>query len=215
VNIDEMKSHAMVRSACGHASGRNTRVAHARHQRAGVPSAASRAGVAVREWGPAKKVRKDDGAFGMKYIWLIPLLPLAGAAINGLNRHPILLAPRRGRVACTMMLGALGLSLLAFLATARAAGRRARLRRRARSVDSEHPARDAARASASLRAVGFPARSAGRADDPRRHRHRHAHPCLLDGVHGRRAARGVARFFCYLNLFCFFMLMLVLATTSW
>ena len=41
-----------------------------------------------------------------------------------------------------------------------------------------------------------------------------AHSCLLDRLHARRAARrGYARFFCYLNLFCFFMLTLVLGST--
>ena len=50
----------------------------------------------------------------MKYIWLIPLLPGLGAAINGLIG--IRSFPRRvaGAVACTMMLAALGLSLVAF-----------------------------------------------------------------------------------------------------
>ena len=73
------------------------------------PGWGGRAGVRPRE-----KVRKDDGAFGMKYIWLIPLLPLAGAAINGLIGIRSFSRRVAGVVACTMMLGALGLSLLAF-----------------------------------------------------------------------------------------------------
>ena len=55
------------------------------------------------------------------------------------------------------------------------------------------------------------ARSAVGADDPRHHRHRLAHPHLLDGLHARGdATREYARYFSYLNLFAAFMLVLVL-----
>ena len=76
------------------------------------------------------------------------------------------------------------------LAAARPAGRRARLRRRRRAVDSVDSAGDARRRHRHVPgAVGIPPRSAVRDDAARRHRHRHADPRLLDGVHGRRAAR--------------------------
>src|SRR5438552_8499369 len=50
----------------------------------------------------------------MKYIWLIPLLPGLGAAINGLIGIRSFSRKVAGAVACTMMLAALGLSLVAF-----------------------------------------------------------------------------------------------------
>jgi NADH-quinone oxidoreductase subunit L len=50
----------------------------------------------------------------MRYIWLIPLLPLAGAAVNGLFGIRSFSRRTAGGFATAMMLGALGLSLVAF-----------------------------------------------------------------------------------------------------
>ena len=49
----------------------------------------------------------------MSYIWFIPL-PAAGAAINGLVGIRSFSRRTAGAVACATMLGALGLSLVAF-----------------------------------------------------------------------------------------------------
>src|ERR1700687_2169126 len=50
----------------------------------------------------------------MRYIWLIPLLPGAGAAINGLLGIRSFSRKTAGVVACAMMTAALGLSIFAF-----------------------------------------------------------------------------------------------------
>src|SRR3984893_11487273 len=50
----------------------------------------------------------------MQYIWLIPLLPGLGAAVNGLVGIRAFSRRTSGVVACAMMTAALGLSLLAF-----------------------------------------------------------------------------------------------------
>ena len=50
----------------------------------------------------------------MQYIWLIPLLPALGAAVNGLVGIRAFSRRTSGAVACAMMTAALGLSLLAF-----------------------------------------------------------------------------------------------------
>ncbi len=50
----------------------------------------------------------------MKYIWLIPLLPGVGAALNGLVGIRAFSRRTSGYVACTTMVAALGLSVLAF-----------------------------------------------------------------------------------------------------
>jgi NADH:ubiquinone oxidoreductase subunit 5 (subunit L)/multisubunit Na+/H+ antiporter MnhA subunit len=50
----------------------------------------------------------------MRYIWLIPLLPGIGAAINGLVGIRSFSRKTAGMVACTMMAAALGLALFAF-----------------------------------------------------------------------------------------------------
>jgi NADH-quinone oxidoreductase subunit L len=50
----------------------------------------------------------------MHYIWLIPLLPAFGAAVNGLFGIRSFSRRTAGAFATTMMLGALGLSLFAF-----------------------------------------------------------------------------------------------------
>src|SRR6266849_6661768 len=50
----------------------------------------------------------------MRYIWLIPLLPGLGAAVNGLVGIRAFSRRTAGFVACALMTAALGLSLLAF-----------------------------------------------------------------------------------------------------
>ena len=50
----------------------------------------------------------------MKYIWLIPLLPAFGAAVNGLIGIRSFSRRTAGVFASAMMLAALGLSLYAF-----------------------------------------------------------------------------------------------------
>ena len=50
----------------------------------------------------------------MRYIWLIPVLPGIGAAINGLVGIRSFSRKTAGLVACASMTLALGLSLLAF-----------------------------------------------------------------------------------------------------
>ena len=50
----------------------------------------------------------------MRYIWLIPLLPAAGAAINGLVGIRAFSRKASGILACTTMVAALGLSIVAF-----------------------------------------------------------------------------------------------------
>src|SRR3989441_3411837 len=146
----------------------------------------------------------------MKYIWLIPLLPLAGAAINGLIGIRSFSRRVAGVVACTMMVGALGLSLLAFW----------------QLLDLPHDSRayDVAvgqwipsiplRTSDGIGALQVPW---GFRLDPLAGMmilvvtgigtliHVYSTAYMADEPRG-----GVARFFCYLNLFCFFMLMLVL-----
>src|SRR5579862_2207775 len=50
----------------------------------------------------------------MRYIWLIPLLPGVGAAINGLVGIRSFSRKLAGTLACVMMALALGVSLVAF-----------------------------------------------------------------------------------------------------
>src|SRR5262249_51391706 len=58
--------------------------------------------------------RSPNRRSNMRYIWLIPLLPGLGAAINGLVGIRMFSRKAAGAVACTMMALALGLSLVAF-----------------------------------------------------------------------------------------------------
>jgi NADH-quinone oxidoreductase subunit L len=147
----------------------------------------------------------------MKYIWLIPLLPGLGAAINGLIG--IRSFPRKvaGAVACTMMLAALGLSLVAF-------SQLLALAPDARAFDVT-----VAQWIPSIPlqvwngTVGTFQVPWGFRLDPLSGMmllvvtgigtliHVYSTAYIADEPRG-----GVARFFCYLNLFCFFMLMLVL-----
>ena len=50
----------------------------------------------------------------MEYIWLIPLLPGLGAALNGLVGVRAFSRRTSGALACTTMIAALALSLVAF-----------------------------------------------------------------------------------------------------
>src|SRR5262249_17429117 len=58
--------------------------------------------------------RNESDALLMKYIWLIPLLSGAGAAINGLLAVPSFSRRTAGLVACATMTIALGVALFAF-----------------------------------------------------------------------------------------------------
>ena len=60
----------------------------------------------------------------MDLIWLIPILPGLGAAINGLIGIRSFSRQTAGLVACAAMAGALGLSLVRLLADARPSRRR-------------------------------------------------------------------------------------------
>ncbi|HEY7288355.1 MAG TPA: NADH-quinone oxidoreductase subunit L [Vicinamibacterales bacterium] len=146
----------------------------------------------------------------MQYIWLIPLLPGLGAAINGLVGIQSFSRKTAGMVASATMLAALALALAAFWqllglpATARA--------------------HDVVLADwipriplATHDGIGNFQVTWGFRLDPLSGLmllvvtgigtliHIYATAYMLDEPRG-----GFARFFCYLNLFCFFMLMLVL-----
>src|SRR5262245_55909359 len=146
----------------------------------------------------------------MKYIWLIPLLPGIGAAINGLIGIRSFSRKTAGVVACTTMVMALVLAVVAFVELLG-------LPHDAREYDvvvaqwiptiplATHTGfsgftvpwgfrLDPLSAMMLLVVTGIGTlihvySTSYMADEPR---------------------AGVARFFCYLNLFCFFMLMLVL-----
>jgi NADH-quinone oxidoreductase subunit L len=146
----------------------------------------------------------------MKYIWLIPLLPLAGAAINGLIGIRSFSRRVAGVVACTMMLGALGLSLLAFWQLLA-------LPDDARAYDVVLGPWIPNIPLATRTGIGLFYVPWGFRLDPLAGLmilvvtgigtliHVYSTAYMADEPRG-----GVARFFCYLNLFCFFMLMLVL-----
>jgi NADH-quinone oxidoreductase subunit L len=146
----------------------------------------------------------------MRYIWLIPLLPGLGAAINGLVGIRSFSRRMAGTVACTTMVAALGLSLLAFWQLL--------------GLPAEARAYDVAVAEwipriplETRNGVGLFEVTWGFRLDPLAGMmllvvtgigtliHVYATAYMADEPRG-----GFARFFCYLNLFCFFMLMLVL-----
>src|SRR5215475_5268570 len=147
----------------------------------------------------------------MKYIWLIPLLPGIGAAINGLLGIRYFSRKTAGVVACTMMVAALGLSLLAFWQLLGLPGE-------ARAYDvviaQWIPSIPLATSNGTVGMFQVPW---GFRLDPLSGMmilivtgigtliHVYSTAYMHDEPRG-----GVARFFCYLNLFCFFMLMLVL-----
>jgi NADH-quinone oxidoreductase subunit L len=149
----------------------------------------------------------------MHYIWLIPLLPAIGAAINGLIGIRLFSRRAAGIVACTMMAAALGVSLVAFW-----------------QLLSLPPGGPDARGFDVVVAQWMPPiplqmyNTIGSFQVPWGFRldplsgimilvvtgigtliHVYSTAYMADEPRG-----GVARFFCYLNLFCFFMLMLVL-----
>jgi NADH-quinone oxidoreductase subunit L len=150
----------------------------------------------------------------MRYIWLIPVLPAIGAAINGLVGIRYFSRRTAGLVACAMMALALGVSLVAFWQLLALAPE-------ARAFDvvvaQWIPSIPLATSSGAIGSFQVPwgfrldplsgmmilvvtgigtlihvYSTAYMADEPR---------------------ASVARFFCYLNLFCFFMLMLVLGSS--
>ena len=147
----------------------------------------------------------------MEYIWLIPILPGIGAAINGLVGIRSFSKKAAGIVACSTMVLALGLSLVAFW-----------------QLLGLEPS---ARAHDVILADWIPAIPLGMHDGligrlqvPWGFRLDPLSAMMLLVVTGigtlihvystaymhDEPRPGVARFFCYLNLFCFFMLMLVL-----
>jgi NADH-quinone oxidoreductase subunit L len=147
----------------------------------------------------------------MQYIWLIPLLPGLGAALNGLVGIRSFSRKTAGYLACTMMIAALGLALVAFWQLLGLPGE-------ARAYDVTVAdwipvipmlLRDGA--------VGKFHVTWGFRLDPLAGMmllvvtgigtliHIYSTAYMADEPRG-----GFARFFCYLNLFCFFMLMLVL-----
>src|SRR5438046_35373 len=147
----------------------------------------------------------------MKYIWLIPLLPGLGAVINGLIG--IRFFPRKvaGAVACAMMLAALGLSVVAFWQLLALAPD---VRAFDVVVAQWIPPIPLQLWNGTVGSFQVPW---GFRLDPLSGMmilivtgigtliHVYSTAYIADEPRG-----GVARFFCYLNLFCFFMLMLVL-----
>lgn len=146
----------------------------------------------------------------MKYIWLIPLLPGLGAAINGLIGIRSFGKKTAGAVATGLMGLALGLSLLAFWQLL--------------GLPADARAYDVTLADwipriplATHDGIGNFQVSWGFRLDPLSGMmllvvtgigtliHVYSTAYMIDEPRG-----GYARFFCYLNLFCFFMLMLVL-----
>src|SRR5215510_7403967 len=147
----------------------------------------------------------------MRYIWLIPLLPGIGAAINGLVGIRAFSRRTAGLVACTMMTAALGISLVAFwqLLQLPAAERAYDV-----VVAPWIPSIPSMLRNGTIGSFQVPW---GFRLDPLSGMmilvvtgigtliHIYSTAYMHDEPRG-----GVARFFCYLNLFCFFMLTLVL-----
>ena len=146
----------------------------------------------------------------MRYIWLIPLLPGIGAAINGLAGIRSFSRKTAGLVACTMMAAALGLALFAFWQLLG-------LPADARAYDYTAFDWIPRIPLQTTNGIGLFQVSWGFRLDPLSGMmilivtgigtliHVYSTAYMADEPRG-----GVARFFCYLNLFCFFMLMLVL-----
>jgi len=147
----------------------------------------------------------------MEYIWLIPLLPGIGAAINGLAGIRFFSRKTAGLVACSAMVLALGLSLVAFW---QLLGLPAEERGFDTVVAEWFPALPLQTHDGT---VGIFRAPWGFRLDPLAGMmllvvtgigtliHIYSTAYMVDEPRG-----GYARFFCYLNLFCFFMLMLVL-----
>jgi NADH-quinone oxidoreductase subunit L len=146
----------------------------------------------------------------MKYIWLIPLLPGLGAAINGLFGIRWFSRKTAGAVACTMMAAALGLALVAFWQLL--------------ALPGDERAYDVVIAQWIPSIPMMTQQGVGALQVPWGFRLDPLAGMMLLVVTGigtlihvystayiaEEPRGGVARFFCYLNLFCFFMLMLVL-----
>src|SRR5262245_57763528 len=149
----------------------------------------------------------------MQYIWLIPLLPGIGAAINGLVGIRSFSRRTAGLLACTTMGAALGISLLAFF---QLLGLAAEERAYEVVVAEWIPRIPLALHNGAIGQFGV---SWGFRLDPLSGMmllvvtgigtliHVYSTAYMVEEPRG-----GYARFFCYLNLFCFFMLMLVLGS---
>jgi NADH-quinone oxidoreductase subunit L len=147
----------------------------------------------------------------MQYIWLIPLLPGLGAAINGLVGIRSFSRKTAGYLACTMMVAALGLALVAFV---QLLGLPAESRAFDVTLAQWIPVIPQQMHDGSY---GHFEVTWGFRLDPLSGMmllvvtgigtliHIYSTAYMADEPRG-----GFARFFCYLNLFCFFMLMLVL-----
>ena len=149
----------------------------------------------------------------MQYIWAIPLLPGLGALVNGLVGIRVFSRRTAGLVACTAMGSALALSLVAFW---QLLGLPAELRSYDVVVAQWIPSMASATSDGARAALQVPW---GFRLDPLSAMmllvvtgigtliHVYSTAYMRDEPRG-----GVARFFCYLNLFCFFMLLLVLGS---
>src|SRR5262245_23865588 len=146
----------------------------------------------------------------MQYIWLIPLLPAFGAAVNGLFGIRSFSRKTAGAFATTMMLAALGLSLVAFWQLLG-------LPAEARAFDINVLEWIPKIPLATHDGIGNFEVTWGFRLDPLSGMmilvvtgigsliHIYSTGYMVDEPRG-----GYVRFFTYLNLFCFFMLMLVL-----
>jgi NADH-quinone oxidoreductase subunit L len=147
----------------------------------------------------------------MQYIWLIPLLPGLGAAVNGLVGIRSFSRQTAGAVAVATMTAALALSLVAFW---QLLGLPADARVYHVTIADWIPPLPLQMQDGGIGSVHVPW---GFRLDPLAGMmllvvtgigtliHVYSTAYMADEPRG-----GVARFFCYLNLFCFFMLMLVL-----
>ena len=147
----------------------------------------------------------------MRLIWLIPLLPGLGAAVNGLVGVRAFSRRTSGIVACATMMAALGISIAAFW---QLLGLPAAERAFDVTVAQWIPSMPLQLRGGGLGTLQVPW---GFRLDPLSALmilvvtgigtliHVYSTAYMADEPRG-----GVARYFCYLNLFCFFMLMLVL-----
>jgi NADH-quinone oxidoreductase subunit L len=148
----------------------------------------------------------------MRYIWLIPLLPGLGAAINGLVGIRSFSRQAAGLVACASMTAALGLSIVAFWQLLQ-------LPADMRSYEVMLGPWIPAIPLETAQGIGSFQVPWGFRLDPLSGMmllvvtgigtliHVYSTAYMAEEPRG-----GYARFFCYLNLFCFFMLMLVLGS---
>jgi NADH-quinone oxidoreductase subunit L len=146
----------------------------------------------------------------MDLIWLIPLLPAAGAALNGLIGIRLFSRGVSAAVACATMAGALALSIWAFVGLL--------------ALPPDQRAHDVVLAAWIPRIPLETASGIGGFEAPWAFRLDPLSALMILVVTGigflihvystaymHDEPRGAyARFFCYLNLFCFFMLVLVL-----